>query len=171
MFKKLLPTFIYETIEEIPASELKKLGIKGLIIDIDNTLTNHKSNLDEAKRAWMNEMKKNGIKLCILSNTFSEKKLRKLLTEFDINGLHCAMKPFQKGYIYSLDLLDLKKEEVCMIGDQIYTDILGANIFGIMSILVKPFDKIEGIWTKFKRPLERPVLYAHNKKTKRIKRK
>lgn len=164
MFKKLLPTYIYESIDKIPFEELEKLGIKGLIIDIDNTLTNHKNDLDDDKRAWMNEAKKRGFNICILSNTFSEKKVKNLMNEFDINGLNLAMKPLLKGYTFALNLVGLKKEEVCMIGDQIFTDIYGANRFGIMSILVKPFDKIEGIWIKIKRPLEKPVIYMHKKK-------
>ena len=76
------------------------------------------------------------------------------MQELDINGLNFAMKPLQKGYRYALNLLDVEKENACMIGDQIFTDIWGANVFGIMSILVRPFDGNEEFWVKLKRPIE-----------------
>ena len=74
------------------------------------------------------------------------------------------MKPMLKGYRYALDLLDVNKENACMIGDQIFTDIWGANRFGIMSILVRPFDNNEEFWVKLKRPIENLLIDRKMKK-------
>lgn len=166
MLKKLSPTYIFESVDKIPFDLLEKLGIKGIMFDVDNTLTDNHNVLEEAKREWIKEAKKREIKMCILSNTYDEKKVKNLMHEFDINGLNLAMKPLLKGYVFALNLLGLKKEEVCMIGDQIFTDVLGANRFGITSILVKPVDKAEAFWVKLKRPLEKIIIYMHNKKEK-----
>lgn len=169
MLKQLSPTYIFDSVDKIPFDVLDKHNIKGVIFDVDNTLTDHHNILDEVKREWINEAKRRGIKICILSNTYDQKKVKLLMNEFDINGLNLAMKPLLKGYVYALNLLGLKKEEVCMIGDQIFTDIFGANRFGIMSILVKPFDKLEPFWVKIKRPLENLIIFSHNKKEEKKK--
>ena len=164
MIKKLSPTYIFESLEKIPFDVLEKANIKGLMLDVDNTLTDHKNFMNDAKKEWIKEAKRRGIKMCILSNTYSQKKVRNLMKEHDINGLNLAMKPLLKGYTFALGLLELKKEEVCMVGDQIFTDVLGANRFGIMSVLVKPFDKSESFWIRIKRPLENLIINRHEKK-------
>lgn len=169
MLKQLSPTYIFESVDKIPFELLEEHNIKGIIFDVDNTLTDHHNILDEEKRDWIKEAKKRNIRMCILSNTYDQKKVKALMTEFDINGLNLAMKPLLKGYGFALNLLGLEKEEVCMIGDQIFTDILGANRFGIKSILVKPFDKLEPFWVKIKRPLENLIICNHNKKEKKLK--
>lgn len=163
MLKKLSPTAIYERLEDIPFELFDKLGIKGLILDVDNTLIDHRNILADEKLNWINEAKKRNIEMCILSNSYSEKKIRNLMKQLDINGLSSANKPFLKGFVFALDLLHLEKNEVCMIGDQIFTDILGANRFGIKSILVKPFDKDEKFWIKIKRPIEKILMGKNNK--------
>ncbi len=167
MLKKLSPTYIFESVDKIPFEVLEKHNIKGVIFDVDNTLTDYHNFMAGEKKKWIKEAKRRGIEMCILSNTYSQKKVRNLMNELDINGLNLAMKPMLKGYVFALNLLGLKKEEVCMVGDQIFTDILGANRFGIMSILVKPFDKSEAFWVKFKRPLEKIIINMHKKEQKK----
>ena len=150
MAKIFTPTYIYASIDKIPFEILEKNNIKGIMFDLDNTLTDYKGIMNNEKIEWIKEAKKRGIKICILSNSHRQKKIRGLMRELDINGLNLAMKPMLKGYRYALDLLDVNKENACMIGDQIFTDIWGANRFGIMSILVRPFDNNEEFWVKLK---------------------
>lgn len=154
MAKIFTPTYIYDSIDKIPFEVLEKNNIKGIMFDLDNTLTDYKGVLAKEKIEWIKEAKKRGINICILSNSHRQKKIKDFMKELDINGLNFAMKPMQKGFRYALDLLGVRKEEACMIGDQIFTDIWGANIFGIMSILVRPFDENEEFWVRLKRPLE-----------------
>lgn len=154
MAKIFTPTYIYDSIDKIPFEVLEKNNIKGIMFDLDNTLTDYKGVLAKEKIEWIKEAKKRGINICILSNSHRQKKIKDFMKELDINGLNFAMKPMQKGFRYALDLLGVRKEEACMIGDQIFTDVWGANIFGIMSILVRPFDENEEFWVRLKRPLE-----------------
>ena len=164
MAKIFTPTYIYASIDKIPFEILEKNNIKGIMFDLDNTLTDYKGIMNNEKIEWIKEAKKRGIKICILSNSHRQKKIRGLMRELDINGLNLAMKPMLKGYRYALDLLDVNKENACMIGDQIFTDIWGANRFGIMSILVRPFDNNEEFWVKLKRPIENLLIDRKMKK-------
>ena len=164
MAKIFTPTYIYASIDKIPFEILEKNNIKGIMFDLDNTLTDYKGIMNNEKIEWIKEAKKRGIKICILSNSHRQKKIRGLMREPDINGLNFAMKPMLKGYRYALDLLDVNKENACMIGDQIFTDIWGANRFGIMSILVRPFDNNEEFWVKLKRPIENLLIDRKMKK-------
>lgn len=154
MAKVFTPTYIYDSIDKIPFDVLEKNNIKGIMFDLDNTLTDYKGIMSDDKIEWIKEAKKRDINICILSNSHRQKKIKGLMKELDINGLNFAMKPMLKGFRYALDLLGVRKENACMIGDQIFTDIWGANRFGIKSILVRPFDANEEFWVKLKRPLE-----------------
>ena len=164
MAKIFTPTYIYDSIDKIPFEILEKHDIKGIMFDLDNTLTDYNGVMSEEKINWIREAKKRGINICILSNSHRQKKIKSFMNELDINGLNFAMKPFQKGYRYASNLLDVDKKNACMIGDQIFTDIWGANIFGIMSILVRPFDTNEEFWVRLKRPIENLFI---NKEVKR----
>ena len=164
MAKIFTPTYIYDRVDKIPFELLEKHGIKGIMFDLDNTLTDYSGVMSREKIEWIKEAKKRGINVCILSNSHRQKKIRGLMQELGINGLNLAMKPMIKGYKYALDLLDVKKENACMIGDQIFTDIWGANRFGIMSILVRPFDVNEEFWVKLKRPIENLLIDKKEKK-------
>ena len=156
--EKFKPTYIIESVEKIPFVLFERDNIKGLIFDVDNTISTMGKGITEGCYKWIKEAKELGYKVCILSNSVNLKKVRKIMTDLDILGLCFAKKPSTKGFAMALNLLDLKKEEVIMIGDQVFTDVLGANRFGIKSILVNPLSKKEGPFTMLKRPLEKLIL-------------
>ena len=156
--ERFKPTYRIESVEKIPFVLLERDNIKGLIFDVDNTISTMGKGITEACYNWVKEAKKMGYKVCILSNSVNLKKVRKIMTDLDIQGLCFARKPSTKGFEMALNLLELKKEQVVMIGDQVFTDVLGANRFGIKSILVNPIDKKEGPFTLLKRPFERIIL-------------
>lgn len=166
MIDKLKPTYIYDKIEDIPFEVFEKNNITGIIFDADNTIIDHTRELFESKKEYIDKLKEKGYNICILSNTFSERKIRNLMKELDVNGLCSAMKPSLKGFNMSLNLLNAKKENVIMIGDQLFTDIYGANRFGIKSIFVNPMNKIEDAVTMIKRPLENYILKKYLRKRK-----
>jgi len=156
--EKFKPTYMISSVEKIPFVLLERDNIKGLIFDVDNTIAAMGKGITEGSYKWIKEAKELGYKICILSNSINIKKVRKIMTDLDVLGLCFAKKPNTNGFEMALNLLDLKKDEVVMVGDQIFTDVLGANKFGIKSILVNPISKKEGIFTLVKRPFEKIVL-------------
>lgn len=156
--EKLKPTYTIESVTKIPFVLLERDNIKGLIFDVDNTISTMGKGITTECFKWIKEAKSLGYKICILSNSLNYKKVKKIMQDLDVFGLYFAKKPSTKGFEMALSLLELKKEEVIMIGDQIFTDVWGANRFGIKSILVKPLSKKEGPFTLLKRPLENIIL-------------
>lgn len=156
--EKFKPTYRIQNVEKIPFVLLERDNIKGLIFDVDNTISTMGKGITDGCYKWIKEAKQLGYKVCILSNSVNLKKVKKIMNDLDVMGLCFARKPSTKGFQMALDLLDLKKEEVIMIGDQLFTDVLGANRFGIKSILVNPISKKEGPFTLIRRPFEKIIL-------------
>lgn len=152
------PTYVFDKIEEIPLELFEKENIKGIFLDIDNTILDRTKIIAPAVDSWIKEVQKKGIEICILSNAVSVEKVRKIMKKYNIRGLANAGKPRLKGYTMALNLVDLPKEQVVMIGDQIFTDVWGANKFGIKSIYLYPINKKEWIGSMIKRPFEKIIL-------------
>lgn len=155
MFK---PTYIFNGIEDIKIEFLKRENIKYLLMDLDNTIIDTKMNISKKKRKWLDEVLKSGIKICILSNSSNQAKVSSVAKMLDIPYLLNACKPAKRGFEIGIKLLDAEKENTVLIGDQVFTDVLGANRFKIRSILVSPFDNKEPVWVKLKRPVEKLIL-------------
>ena len=152
------PTYIFNGIEEIEIDFLKRERIKYLLMDVDNTIIDSKINIPPKKLKWIQDVKKSGIELCILSNSGNLRKIKMVGERLDIPYLLNGCKPLKKGFEMACKILDAKPENTAIIGDQVFTDIWGANRFKIRSILVMPFDSKERFWIKIKRPLEKIVL-------------
>lgn len=152
------PTYVFNKIQDIPVELFEKENIKGIFLDVDNTILDRTRVIAPAVDKWIKNAKEKGITICILSNAVNVEKIRKIMQKYDIRGLANAGKPGLKGYKMALNLVDLPKDQVIMIGDQIFTDVWGANRFGIKSIYVYPINKNEWIGSKVKRPLEKIIL-------------
>lgn len=155
---KLKPTYMIERVSKIPFVLLERDNIKGILFDLDNTLATMGTGIHEDIYNWLKEAKDLGYLICIVSNTINVRKVRRIMKDLDVPALCFAKKPSIKGFKMALNLLDLKKEEVIMVGDQLFTDVFGANRFGIKSILVKPINKKEGPITLLKRPIEKMII-------------
>lgn len=155
------PTFALRSVLEITPQALKKRGIKALILDLDNTLTTHNNPTPaEGVLDWIADMKKNGIKLLIVSNNNAER-----VTPFaEMLGLHFVpngAKPLPVGFKRAANELaaeGIPKNRIAAVGDQIFTDILGANLAGIRSVFVYPIEPETSLPFKFKRAVEKPLL-------------
>lgn len=160
--KFLYPDFYYKSVNEIPFAKLKEMGIKALIFDIDNTLTMHgeRGNIENIK--FFDFLKKEGFKCLVMSNNKKE-RVEEFATYVDVSYIYDAKKPLKKSYLKALDILKVHKKEVIFIGDQLFTDVLGANLFGIKSILVSPISEKEEIQIVFKRSLEKIILKFYKK--------
>lgn len=164
--EKFKPTYRIDCVEKIPFVLLERDNIKGLIFDVDNTISTMGKGITEGCYNWIKEAKELGYKVCILSNSVNLRKIKKIMSDLDVLGLCFAKKPSIKGFEMALNLLNMKKEDVIMIGDQVFTDVWGANRFGIKSILVKPISSKEGPFTLLKRPFEKIVLKKLKEDTK-----
>jgi len=154
----LTPNLHLENIFEIDAENLKSLGIEGIITDMDNTLVPWSDRTVHPRLAeWFANLKNMGFKLFIVSNN-SKDRGGKLARELDIPAIWYAVKPRRRAFRRALEQMDLSPEKVAVVGDQIFTDVLGGNRLGLYTIHVKPISEKEFIWTKLMRMFERFLL-------------
>lgn len=161
---KLYPDLYLNNVKEIKIELLRKNNIKGLILDIDNTLIDFDKVLIDGCKQWCESLKAQGIKMCILSNTNKLYKVKKVAEELELEYIYFAHKPNKNGFIKAMKILELKPENIAVVGDQVFTDVLGGNRRKMFTILTKPIDKRD-IWpTKLKRPFEKIVLHTYLKR-------
>jgi len=156
LFKNLRPKVYVNSVYNIDLKKLKETKkIKGIIVDLDNTLVAWgKKEVSQKIIDWVKEAKKLGLKICIVSNTNS-KRVAELAKIFDIPYHSKYFKPFSIAFNNGLKILDTKKSETIVIGDQIFTDIFGGNRLKILTILVNPIVKKDSIGTFLHRNLEK----------------
>ena len=157
MLKEYYPYAYAESVFFIDYDKLYAKGYRGLIFDIDNTLVHHGEDSTPEVDALFRRIQALGFKTLLLSNN-SEKRILRFLENIDSMYIAEANKPDSGGYLEALRMLELQKEQVVCIGDQVFTDIRGANKSGIASILVRylryPDEKKIGI----RRNLEKIIL-------------
>lgn len=143
MFKDYYP---YEYVSSVFAIDYQKLynkGYRGIIFDIDNTLVHHGDDSSNRVDELFREIQGMGLKTILLTDNDSE-RVERFLKNIDSPYVCDANKPDTRGYVECIRKMNIKKEEAICIGDQIFTDILGANRSGIANILVK-FVRIKGV--------------------------
>jgi len=160
----LYPNLYLKNIKEITIELLNKNNIKGLILDIDNTLIDFDKNLLEGTEKWCENLKSQGIKMCILSNTNKVHKVKKVADILKLEYLYFAHKPNKKGFKKAKEILKLEPQNIAVVGDQIFTDVLGGNKSKMFTILTKPIDTRDILITKVKRPFENLVIKKYLKK-------
>ena len=162
----LYPNSYLKNIKEITLEFLNKNNIKGLILDVDNTLIDYNKNLLDGTEKWCEDLKRNGIKLIILSNTNQVKKVEKVANILGLEYIYFAHKPNKKGFIKAKKMLGLEEKQIATVGDQIFTDVLGGNRVGMHTILTEPIDPKDILITKIKRPFEKIIIKAYLKRRK-----
>lgn len=141
---------------DLQPAQLRELGIEALLLDIDNTLVGwQRTDFTPEVLAWLESMKSAGIRLYIISNTTNLRRLGRVSEILGVPHVSGAMKPARGAYQRALSALGVPPERAAMIGDQLFTDILGANRVGIYSILVPPLHPREFIGTRVTRLIER----------------
>lgn len=162
----LYPNVYLKNVKEITLELLKQNNIKGIILDVDNTLIDYYKNMPEGILEWCKYMQNKGIKFCIASNSNKKEKVKNVAEKLDIPFIFFAKKPLKKGLNKAKDILELKNDEVAVVGDQIFTDVLGANRCKMLSILVDPIEEKDIFITIIKRPIENLIKsnYLKNKK-------
>ncbi len=154
-------TAAFQKVTDITPEILRKLGIKGLILDIDSTLAKH-NNPKPAKGVteWLDCMKRNNIRLIILSNNFYS-RVKMFAERLGIDYISGAKKPFKRSYQLALMKMKLPKHALAAVGDQIFTDVLGANLFRIKMLYTVPISEPSGFVYRLRKTLE--TIFLHNK--------
>lgn len=154
----LKPKIKIHRITDIKTELLSDINIKGLILDVDNTLSTHHGDvLIDGLEDWISYIKDSGIKLVIASNS-KEKRVKPFAEKIGLDFVPLSCKPLPFGYNKACKKLGLKRKEVAIVGDQMFTDTLGGNIYGVTTImtdLILPEDKIS---FKIRRKLEKILL-------------
>ncbi len=120
----LYPKIYLENVKEITIELLKDNKIKGLLLDVDNTLIDFNFKILEGSKEWCEDLKSKGIKLCILSNTNKIEKVKRVANELNLPYINFAKKPFKSGFKKAANLLELDAKNIAVAGDQIMTDVL-----------------------------------------------
>lgn len=118
------PNIYLNNVKDIKIELLKENNIKGLLLDVDNTLIDFDLKILEGAKEWCDGLRKEGIKLCILSNTNKIEKVKRVAKELELPYINFAKKPFKKGFRRAIALLKLDAKNVAAVGDQIMTDVL-----------------------------------------------
>ncbi len=168
LFDSLYPTEYYESSYIIDYEKLYEKGYRGIIYDLDNTLVPHGAPADERALELMDRLKSIGYTIFFLSNN---RKERVEMFNEKIGALYLckASKPNKRGYLKAAEMMNLDPSKILVVGDQIFTDIWGANMAGMRSCLVMPIDRSsDEIQIVIKRMLEKVVLIPYLKKNKII---
>lgn len=148
------PTYRFHSVLDIDEEFLTREQIKGMILDLDNTLSMHgNASPEEGVLEWLAYMKRLGVRMIIASNN-TRTRVRPLAKKLGLNFIHRSCKPITRAFGIARRHFGLQKREIVVIGDQLFTDILGANLAGMRSILVEPFHMEAGPLFKLKRKLE-----------------
>lgn len=150
----LNPTKIFNRITDITIEDLSKNNIKGLLIDVDNTLSTHGSqtpidNLDK----WIVDIKSHGIKLFILSNA-RRSRVEPFANKVGLEFVCLGTKPLPRGYLEGKRRMKLKSKNIAIVGDQLFTDVLGGKLSFMKTFLVRPIKLEDKMSFKIRRKLE-----------------
>lgn len=158
------PKSYFNKILEVKPEFLKENNIQAILLDIDNTLLDYQHNIIEGLEDWVENLKKQGIKFCILSNTNSKKKAEKISNLLNVPYIFFAKKPLKFGFNKAKKMLQIEdSQNIAVIGDQVMTDVLGANRCKMYSILVAPLNERDILVTKINRIIERKILKKYFK--------
>lgn len=159
------PKKYFDKKEDIPVEAYYQKGYRGIMFDIDNTLVPHDCPIDDTTKAYINRLKEIGFSICLISNNDQERV--KLFAEpLGVDYIYKAWKPAKKGYLEGMNKLGTTVENTLFVGDQIYTDIWGANNAGIYSILLDPIDPREEIQIILKRIPEKYIKWNYRRMKK-----
>ena len=155
----LTPNMQVRKITDITIEMLRENDIKGMILDVDNTLIDLDKVPLEGIKEWIDNMKNEGIKFCIASNSLKKDKIEKVAKMLDIPYVHFSAKPTKIGLKKAKQILGIENSKnIAEVGDQLFTDVLGTNRMKMFSILTEPLCEEKVKINNLKRKLEKRVL-------------
>ena len=159
----LLPNRITDALTDLTPQFLEQEGVKLLMLDFDNTIVPYTtSEPTEQMTGWLKTMQDSGISLCVVSNSHKD-RVKTFCKAYGIDCITHANKPFTKGIKVCLARYRIPPQACALVGDQIFTDVLGANCAGVRSVLVKAIDN-HNFWLKARHVLEKPFIFIARKR-------
>lgn len=148
-----------QSVAEITPEHLHAMGIRALLLDLDNTITPWRSRQVPAEIAeWVKRMQAAGIQLCFVSNTRNLGRLQWLSKQLNVPYARGPMKPRRATLRRALAMLGVEPQHAAIAGDQLFTDVWGGNRLGIYTIWVRPMHPREFIGTRVSRQVEKWLL-------------
>ncbi len=162
MLRRFYPKRVAESSYAIDYEKLYQEGYRGILFDIDNTLVEHGADATPRAVELFGRLEKLGFQTCLISNN-SKARVNRFNKKIGTNYIYMANKPFKKNYLKAVKIMGTRIDNTVFVGDQLFTDIFGANNIGMMTYLVNPIHPKEEIQIILKRKLERLVLYHYRK--------
>ncbi len=158
-----LPKIIVNAATDLTPEFLRQRNIQLLMMDFDNTIVPYTTNIPTAEmELWLKMMAASDIQICVVSNSKRD-RVKIFCQQYGVDCITRAKKPFPKGIRECLEKYSIPAEHCALVGDQIYTDTLGANGCGVTSILVKAIHN-HNFWLKARHVLEKPFIFAARKR-------
>ncbi|SDE84083.1 YqeG family HAD IIIA-type phosphatase [Sporomusa acidovorans] len=155
MFKLLVPCRVVNTLFEINFAELRQRGMQGIVFDLDNTIIPWSSpDICPEMLQWLKDLPAQDFRLCLVSNNGKE-RVKKIAFQCGVPFVAQARKPLRRGFRQAARVMGLSPDVVAVVGDQLFTDVLGGNRLGMFTIWVKPLTTQEFIGTKITRQFEK----------------
>ncbi len=147
------------TLADVDRAALWSAGIRGLVLDLDNTCcAYHQPELAPGVAEWVRAARADGFAMVLLSNNFAE-RVAAVAAALGVPAVPNALKPLPFGFLRAVRLLGIPRRAACVIGDQLFTDVLGAKLLGCHAILTDPLVAVDFPLTRVLRFLER-VFFA-----------
>ena len=169
MSLRFVPDYCFSRFCDASADFLSSIGVKGIVLDVDNTLEPYEHpDPGEHVVKWLESLNAVGISAAIVSNNNGE-RVERFNKDLGLPAYFKAKKPFKKNVLNALSDMGVKPEEAILMGDQVFTDVWAARNAGIRAILVPPINDKRDVFTKFKRLLEKPILKKYEKRKAKSK--
>ncbi len=162
MFKNFYPYEYSDSVFTVDYKKLYEMGYRGLIFDIDNTLVHHGADSTPETDRFLGELQAMGFKIFILTDN-DEQRVKRFLKNIEADYICDAEKPKTESFLNAVSRLGTEKDKIIYIGDQIFTDIYGANKSGIKNILVRFLRRSGDTRLGIKRNIEKVILFFYSK--------
>lgn len=149
-----------DRLESVSLEMLKARGISGLVVDLDNTLTPwNERQIAPSVRSWLETAKRKGFRICIVSNAHRAARVAAIAGDLGVSHVSTAWKPRRSGFRKAMALINSRPNTTAVIGDQLFTDVLGGKRVGAYTVWVNPISRIEFFTTRFMRRMEKLFIW------------
>lgn len=151
----LKPSVLRRRVTDISPALLRKLGVRAVLLDVDNTIAPYSVHEPiPGARDWVRQLMDEGFQVVVVSNNY-KKRVSAFAAKLGLDFISFALKPLPSGYLRARRMLGVRCRDCVIVGDQIFTDVVGANLCGMRSVLLSPIEPEEGLSFRVRRRLEK----------------